>query len=445
MHEQSRFLLPTRIFEWSLRATFALVPSIGILYLALFQRPEQLFVSHAFHEVAIGVAVFISGTVAWVTWRCYRYSGEPFLRWVAHGLTGFTVVYLPHGALTFMADHNMALFLLFGPASRIVMAVCLIVGLLHWGKAEDSLAQRTSMAPLWRGLAVLLLLDLAVATIAITHTIDPMHARLVFEGGALFLEIAGLLVLLLRRIDTPLMWLYAVALAAFAQSSISFFLAHPWDHQWWLAHLIFAGGFLVLSFGIVRAFHTTRAFATVYSEQELMRRLQDANERLQHLATTDSLTGAANRRKFFERLDEEQARRKRSGAALSLLALDVDHFKQVNDTYGHAAGDLALKTLVARIRDIVRGSDLVSRFGGEEFLVLLPGNNLEQAAHVAERIRHALGNAPIVAANEAFSISVSIGVSQMQADDDTHRFVQRADQCLYKAKQQGRNRVVQQA
>ncbi len=129
---------------------------------------------------------------------------------------------------------------------------------------------------------------------------------------------------------------------------------------WWLAHAIFAGGFFLLSYGVVQAFHTTRSFATIYSQEEWMARLAAAmgrtesalqalkrtNQKLEHLAATDPLTGAANRRTFMRRIEAEIASAKREGESFSLLALDLDNFKAVNDRYGYQVGDEVLQGFV---------------------------------------------------------------------------------------------------
>lgn len=441
--ESARVMFLTHVLEWGMRLGYALVPTLGIVYLALFQTPEQRFVSHHFHEFAIAVAILLSGFVAYVTWRCYRYSGEPFLLWVAQGLTGFTVIYLPHGALTAQAEHNMALFLLYGPASRIVMAGCLFIGLLRWGWPHDPPAVREDRSSFRRGLAVFLLIDIVIALIAYSPVATHPAVRLSMELGALALSIGGVGFILWRRIDTPLMWLYTIALAAFAQSSVSFLLARAWDHQWWLGHLIFAGGFFVLSYGVLQAFHTTRAFSTVYSLEEMMRQLEGANNQLALQAATDPLTGVANRRHFVERFGEELARRQRAGTPLSLLAVDIDHFKRVNDSYGHAVGDATLIAFTARVREQLRAADLVGRIGGEEFSVLLPDVGRDQASKAAERIRAAMANQPVVVGAVSLVVTVSVGVAEFGPDGETIESLMRvADERLYRAKAEGRNRVV---
>jgi diguanylate cyclase (GGDEF)-like protein len=166
--------------------------------------------------------------------------------------------------------------------------------------------------------------------------------------------------------------------------------------QWWL--------FFILSYGVVQAFRTTRSFSTIYTQEELMARLasamagtQDAlqevqrsNQMLESLAATDPLTGAGNRRQFIERIGAEIARAERSGAPLSLLSLDLDHFKEINDSRGHLVGDEVLCEFVRKCLEAIRPYDSVARVGGEEFMVLLPGATLDTACAVGERLRSAI-------------------------------------------------------
>ncbi|HKJ05012.1 MAG TPA: GGDEF domain-containing protein, partial [Geopsychrobacteraceae bacterium] len=377
----------TKSYERLLLGLFALGPMLGIVYLERFQNSALRFESHAIHEMAIGVAILQGGLVATVTWRCYKASGETFLYWLALGFLGFTLVYLPHGVFTRFAHHNIWFFLLYGPMSRIVMCGLLFCGLLTYGRPSESQEQRKGGKALLVWTAIFLTIDLIVGILAWSPIAGNPLVRMILEGGALALAIAGIVLLLARRIQSPLMTIYAMSLAIFAQSSVSFFYGRPWNHQWWLAHLIFAAGFLLLSFGVVRAFHTTRAFSAVYSQEEMMQQLtqakkqteialqqvQHANHELQRLAATDPLTGAANRRHFEERIQAEISRTQRQDLALSVLAMDLDHFKSINDRYGHHAGDEVLKAFVTGIRGGLRPVDLVGRFGGEEFMVLLPG------------------------------------------------------------------------
>lgn len=177
--------------------------------------------------------------------------------------------------------------------------------------------------------------------------------------------------------------------------------------------------------------------------QERTRELEQANARLELLATLDSLTQVLNRRRFLELAAVEVSRARRYGRPLSVMLFDLDHFKAVNDAYGHAAGDEALRTVVAAARGALRSADVLARYGGEEFAVLLPETDQDGAVRVAERLRESVAAAAIVSEAVRFSITTSIGVAAWTADEPTvERTLARADEALYDAKRSGRNKVI---
>lgn len=171
--------------------------------------------------------------------------------------------------------------------------------------------------------------------------------------------------------------------------------------------------------------------------------LLESQERLRMLATTDDLTGVANRRKIMSVLKAELGRAKRHGAPVSLIAVDADFFKRINDTHGHDVGDEALRHLAEVLRRQVREVDLVGRLGGEEFAVVLPETGLDEACHVAERLRQAVARTPLVHGGHVIPMTMSAGVaaSAPHAGDDPQTLMKRADNALYHAKHAGRNRV----
>ena len=165
---------------------------------------------------------------------------------------------------------------------------------------------------------------------------------------------------------------------------------------------------------------------------------------LQRVAALDPLTSAYNRRFGVERLNEEVARSQRSGESLGLLLLDLDYFKSVNDTYGHVVGDQVLQSAVRGTRRVLRDGDVLVRYGGEEFLVILPGAGRGDLAEMAERIRRSISEAETITGGHRLSITVSIGGAGLpdQAVDDPLALVGIADQALYTAKAAGRDRCV---
>ncbi|MFO1033153.1 MAG: diguanylate cyclase [Hyphomicrobiales bacterium] len=162
------------------------------------------------------------------------------------------------------------------------------------------------------------------------------------------------------------------------------------------------------------------------------------------MAITDALTGLYNRRYLETHLNTMIDHYVNRGKALSVLALDVDHFKAVNDTFGHDAGDKVLQELAARLREHTRSIDLCCRTGGEEFIVALPNTDQQTAEKIGERLRRAIAAKSFqIGAPSLVPITISIGISTLNGMDDTlERLLKRADSALYQAKRQGRNRVV---
>jgi len=168
----------------------------------------------------------------------------------------------------------------------------------------------------------------------------------------------------------------------------------------------------------------------------------DLVARARHAADHDHLTGARSRRAFFELAAREQARALRGGSPLSVLLFDVDHFKRINDTHGHATGDRVLADIVERTEAVVRGIDVVARLGGEEFAVLLPDTDADTALLVAERLRDGLERRPDAAAGIDAGYTVSIGTAALGPGESIEAMLSRADAALYAAKASGRNTVI---
>jgi len=165
-------------------------------------------------------------------------------------------------------------------------------------------------------------------------------------------------------------------------------------------------------------------------------------EQMKFLATRDALTGLYNQRYFWEVLADEVNRSRRYRSSLSLLFLDLDHFKQVNDNYGHAIGDAVLQQVSRIIQQSIRGSDQFFRYGGEEFAIILPQTSKKRAAHLAERLRQHLADHSLDLNGQHLRVTISIGVSALKGKMTPEDLLQRADDSLYRAKQAGRNRVV---
>jgi diguanylate cyclase (GGDEF)-like protein len=203
----------------------------------------------------------------------------------------------------------------------------------------------------------------------------------------------------------------------------------------------------------------TKATDSVLSEKEIEYLEQLSNqtattinranvyaEILKH-ATLDALTGFYNRRQLEERVKQEVSSAKRQKRNLCAIMTDIDFFKSVNDTYGHAVGDLVLKTVSNVIKSQLRDYDIAGRYGGEEFLLLLPYTTLDEAKLVGERLRKAVENkkidiSKILPDHKNIGVTMSLGVAQYKSSDYEKVFIQNADKALYKAKESGRNKVI---
>ncbi len=453
-------LTARRVTAWYanfLLAAFALLPAYLIAYIYYYQDPHLLFESHAFHEVAIAAATLEGAFVSYVSWQCYRLSGEPILRWMTLGFTGFVLIYALHGAFTPLAHHNMWLFLLYGPASRLAMSILLFVGLLSYEARPDSVERRTDRWLWGMWLVAFIVIDLLVAVLANSSIAGTLAVRLSLEGGAMIVSLLNVACLVVRRIHAPLMQIFGISVMAFALSSLAFILGKPWNHMWWLAHAIFAGGFFLLSYGIVQAFHTTRSFSTIYSQADLLARLREemartegalqelqrSNQKLESMAAVDPLTGATNRRLFIERLALEVADAKRREATLSVLAIDLDNLKRVNERFGEQMGDLILKAVATTCIEALRSYQGVARLGGDEFMAALPQAALDAALMIGERIRASIQSLQFESGAERFSVTVSIGIAQFGPDGTTaDKIMQSAEERLKRAKTHGRNCVI---
>jgi diguanylate cyclase (GGDEF)-like protein len=189
-----------------------------------------------------------------------------------------------------------------------------------------------------------------------------------------------------------------------------------------------------------QAHQLTELNSTLQAEIEQRKKLE---AELRILVTTDVLTGVFTRRYLFEAGERELTRHYRRKSPLCAIILDIDHFKNVNDTFGHAAGDEALCRFSSVCREILRKIDIFGRLGGEEFAVIMPETDIARAVEVSERLRAAIANVVISCGKLSFRVTASIGVAEVTFPDDTlEMLLSRADKALYRAKNDGRNRIL---
>ncbi|MFC1836579.1 GGDEF domain-containing protein, partial [Thermodesulfobacteriota bacterium] len=178
--------------------------------------------------------------------------------------------------------------------------------------------------------------------------------------------------------------------------------------------------------------------------EALIEDLTNARDALHYQATHDELTQQWNRSTVLRALEKELSRTSRQNTPLGVMIMDIDHFKQVNDNFGHLAGDAVLRAVTKRIGSVVRPYDTVGRYGGEEFIIVLPGCNRARARQVAERLRSSFSRFPVKTKEGVFNITMSFGVTTVEGGKkrDMDSVIREADTALYRAKNGGRNRVV---
>jgi two-component system cell cycle response regulator len=216
-------------------------------------------------------------------------------------------------------------------------------------------------------------------------------------------------------------------------------------HAEYLAGLLFVGAALVVTallFGMCFIYPLIR---TQVKEEGKLRAMAESlsarSETLEHAALTDALTGMQNRRYFDDALREYIEEFRRIDKPVGLIVLDLDHFKNVNDTHGHDAGDKVLRAVAGCLRDMTRYHDVVARLGGEEFAVVAPNMHEERLQKFAERIRKAVAGMAVPTGNVSLKVTTSVGLAVWDGRESAEDFYRRADRLLYRAKRMGRNRV----
>jgi len=304
-----------------------------------------------------------------------------------------------------------------------------------WLIFDAGVVRAANRAPPWTAGIVALLIGLVVMSTATGENANVAVSVMSFQvvAGAFDLYAAWACFTVVREQRSITHPLIGIALSLLAVSGLvrgALLLQSD-------AQSVFAAGIGNFQYSIIAVpvFVLIPLLLTILTAERLRRELEKQARR-------DALTHAYNRRGFNELADREWARARRRNEALSLIMVDIDHFKKINDQYGHAIGDQVLAETSGRIQEVLRAEDLWARFGGEEFVAMLPATAIEDAVIVAERVRQSISEVPFVTAIGELRITVSIGVATRQPEDVNWETVnQLADAALYRAKSEGRNRV----
>lgn len=444
-----------------LLSAFLLLPRSHWLLLAVVAFCAELIVSTATFPLwaAAGFGMVNTSESALAAFLILRWSGVPF---------------------AFDRINNAGRFLLFGPL--LASAVAAVPGaLIYVALLQDGNAYLSHWQLWWFGdaLGLLLFTPLLIGLIRFLQNGIPTVNWLRL---AEFLLLCGILILVgplfLQQADgsyfefylTPVLMLpfgvWAAArmgvpgavvvvalIAALAVNSLvagnSAYAASNPQYAVWLTQELLAI-VTVVSVGLavllaeIRQQNTTLEKRIEERTESLLAAntaLNAANDRLQQLASLDFLTGITNRRYFYENAERVLQRCRQEKSTASVIMFDLDHFKHINDQYGHETGDAVLRSITTPVVNTLRPLDLFSRTGGEEFLVLLPSVQLEEATIIAERIRQSLASASITVAATRISVTASVGVAQWDGTESLQRLITRVDVAMYEAKNGGKNCV----
>ena len=276
------------IYLYGTSLLLALLPLAGIAYLRIFQPDAPKYLDHGYHIWGIGSVVLVSTTLSYIAYRCYLEGGERLTRYLALGFLGFSMAYSLHGLLTPLAESLPALFLLPGPTARLIMTVCIFLGVMGYGHPPEPEEIRKLPGQWLPAIVIEMLFLLFTLWLAVAQPLPFPVVRLSTEGAAGILSLCVLLALPLRKVQGPMLWYHAIALAWMAQSSFGFILALPWNHMWWFSHMVSLAGFVLLGCGLAQAFLTSGSFSGLYSPSQAyadMTEIRQGQELLQQAIT----------------------------------------------------------------------------------------------------------------------------------------------------------------
>lgn len=422
----------------------------GAVFLAVFS--DKSWINYPLHTFLETLGAFIALLIAMFILMLRIYDRLPARSiWIISSLVSMGILDAFHAVTqetqSFIWLHSMAML----SGGLIFVFIWL----------PDEIAQRVYR----RGLT--LIFPVVTILIGVFAIVDPSAVPLMLErgeftalarimnmtGGILFLIAADYFLLQQRSSNSRDNTIFSGQCLLFGLSGLLFAYSEPWDGVWWYWHLLrFTAYALVLYYFFMLSHAEERQLHLLNSELEnrvTLRTLQLSNElkgrkrmekRLKHLATHDPLTGLYNRNELERRIAEDLDRAARYKHPLSIFMVDIDHFKAINDSYGHTEGDHILQGIAVELERSLRKTDYVARFGGEEFLIVLPETSLTRAVELGERLRLSVAGHKAISGDEKVGLTISIGVASFpDVARNWSELLNAADTAMYQAKHDGRN------
>lgn len=412
---------------------------------------------HLYYVLGSSLAAFLLGFAAFLE---YRKNKIDKIYFVALGFIGVGIFYSFHALvtpnMTFLKlfefpdlASNISAFVMFGDLSRLWLALMIFI--------PDRLFEKNQKARKYFSGYVLIGFAIILSGLLyyglLTPEIFPSFKNSDLSDTNLAV-LTKVLTLLLIGVNT-LRYYYSykaksnlsilsfvIGLVLIMETVIIFMISKPWSAEWWLAHNLFLSSYLIIGIGVLYSLFSKEkyGFFDVYGQiEQYMSLLEEKNKELDIIANLDSLTGLSNRRHFLITAEEHLEIAKKEQSTFALLFIDLDYFKEVNDEFGHKTGDELLKIIAIKISGLIKTSDVASRVGGDEFVLLLKNVDKSQIANIAKRIVNKLSETVSIGDYQC-QVGASIGVSIFPQDGLTvDELFAKSDEAMYAVKQSGRN------
>ena len=412
---------------------------------------------HFYYVIGSSIIALLLGFAAYLE---YKQSKVEKIFYISIGLIGVGVFYTFHALVTPNLSiiklfefpdiiSNISVFVLFGDLSRLWLALLMFI-------PDNLFEQNNQIKKYFNGYVLIIIAVVLAGSVyygLLTPEVFPVFTNADFSNTnfAILTKIVTILFIginVLRyyysykaKSNTTILT-FIVGLGLIMETVIVFMISKPWSSTWWLAHNLFLTSYIVIGLGVMYSYFSKEKywFFDVFGQiEKYTKLLEEKNTELYTIANYDPLTGLSNRRHFITTAEAFIEKAERDNSTFTLMFIDLDYFKAVNDKYGHETGDELLKIISKKISSLIKSTDIASRVGGDEFVLLIKMVNQTQIKDIAKRILDRLTE-PIVINGNICHVGASIGISTFPNDGTTiDELLSKSDQAMYIVKKEGRN------
>jgi diguanylate cyclase (GGDEF)-like protein len=412
---------------------------------------------HFYYVIISSIIAFLLGFAAYLE---YKKSKVEKIFYISIGLIGVGVFYTFHALVTPNMTivklfefpdivNNISVFVLFGDLSRLWLAIMMFV-------PDNFFERNNQIKKYFNGYTLIIIAIILTGSVyygLLTPEVFPVFTNADFSNTnfAILTKIVTLLFIGMNVLryyysykakSNIVILFFIVGLGLIMETVIVFMISKPWSSSWWLAHNLFLASYIVIGFGVMYSYFSKEkyGFFDVFGQiEKYTKLLEEKNLELNTIANCDSLTGLSNRRHFMMTAQEYIKEAEAVNGTFTLMFIDLDHFKTINDKYGHETGDQLLKIISKKISSLIKSTDIASRVGGDEFVLLIKNVTQTQFEDIATRILDRVTE-PIVIGGNICHVGASIGISTFPNDGSTiDDLLSKSDEAMYSVKKEGRN------